>query len=114
MTDESKDLPIVNFERINSVFSFYKFPLILASIGIVLTVASLIVLIKPQTQESGVVFSTEATGSAYGKRLISVDIEGSVVKPGVYQFQDGERIEEAIYKAGGLTEQADSVWIEKN
>lgn len=112
MADNDKDLPIVNFEKLSTAFSFYKFPLILASIGIILAVISIIILLKPQTDESGIMFSTEATRSA--KLTISIDVEGSVVKPGVYQFDDGDRVEDAIEAAGGLTEQADLVWIEKN
>ncbi|WP_416149294.1 helix-hairpin-helix domain-containing protein [Salipaludibacillus sp. HK11] len=35
-----------------------------------------------------------------------VDIKGEVVKPGVYGVQSGERVHDAINKAGGFTEDA--------
>ncbi len=37
---------------------------------------------------------------------IFVDIDGAVKNPGVYQFREGDRINDAIMKAGGLKETA--------
>jgi len=37
---------------------------------------------------------------------IFVDIDGAVKNPGVYQFNEGDRINDAIIKAGGLRETA--------
>ncbi|OGG03733.1 hypothetical protein A2W14_05085 [Candidatus Gottesmanbacteria bacterium RBG_16_37_8] len=112
---EIDDLPLVNLEKISSLISFYKFPLVLACIGVVLAVISVIILTKPASDNGKVVFSTEATGSAKldGGR-IKVDVEGSVNKPGVYEFDEEERVSDAIESAGGLTEKADLTWMEKN
>jgi len=38
---------------------------------------------------------------------ITVDITGAVKKPGVYTFSNGDRVIDAINKAGGLTKKAD-------
>lgn len=38
------------------------------------------------------------------KSKIIVDIDGAVKNPGVYEFVDGDRVDEAIKKAGGLLE----------
>lgn len=38
---------------------------------------------------------------------IKVDIKGEVVYPGVYKMQEGQRVEQVIEEAGGLTEEAD-------
>ncbi len=38
---------------------------------------------------------------------IKVDIKGEVIYPGVYKMQDGQRVEQVIKEAGGLTEEAD-------
>jgi competence protein ComEA len=47
-----------------------------------------------------------------------VDVAGAVLRAGVYQFdiEDGAtaRVEDALEKAGGLTEDADLDWISKN
>lgn len=40
--------------------------------------------------------------------LITVDVEGAVKAPGIYDLPVGSRVNDAVQKAGGLTEQADS------
>lgn len=45
---------------------------------------------------------------------IIVDIEGEVIKPGVYKLNSGDRINEVLAMAGGLNAKADRDWIEKN
>lgn len=51
--------------------------------------------------------SQTKTTPAPAKQLIIVDIKGAVKKPGVYQFTLGERVNDAIQKAGGLKDDAD-------
>ena len=48
------------------------------------------------------------------KEEIVVDISGAVKKPGVYTFERGSRVNEAIESAGGYTKLADRDWISKN
>lgn len=43
-----------------------------------------------------------------------VDVGGAVQKPGVYPIESGQRIYELIDKAGGLTDDADLVFFDKN
>lgn len=40
--------------------------------------------------------------------LITVDVKGAVKAPGIYDLPVGSRINDAVQKAGGLTEQADA------
>ena len=40
--------------------------------------------------------------------LIIVDVKGAVKSPGIYDLPVGSRIHDAVQKAGGLTEEADS------
>lgn len=47
---------------------------------------------------------TEAKKEDYA--IIIVDIDGAVNKPGVYEFVEGDRVNDAIIKAGGLKEKA--------
>lgn len=39
---------------------------------------------------------------------ITVDVKGAVKSPGIYDLPVGSRVHDAVQKAGGLTEQADS------
>ena len=43
--------------------------------------------------------------------LITVDVKGAVKSPGIYDLPVGSRVNDAVQKAGGLTEQADSKLI---
>jgi competence protein ComEA len=47
------------------------------------------------------------------KKELTVEVAGSVEKPGVYTFSSGSRVEEAIIEAGGLSGDADRDWVEK-
>ena len=42
------------------------------------------------------------------QNLITVDVKGAVKAPGIYDLPVGSRVNDAVQKAGGLTEQADS------
>lgn len=45
---------------------------------------------------------------------IVVEVAGAVVKPGVFEMEMGNRIFEALARAGGLAGEADRQWVEKN
>ncbi|WP_247929628.1 helix-hairpin-helix domain-containing protein [Streptococcus oralis] len=42
------------------------------------------------------------------QELITVDVKGAVKSPGIYDLPVGSRVHDAVQKAGGLTDQADS------
>ena len=37
------------------------------------------------------------------KKIIVIDMKGAVVKEGVYEMKEGDRVKDAIEKAGGFT-----------
>ena len=45
---------------------------------------------------------------------VKIDIAGEVIKPGVYELNNGDRIIDVLVMAGGLGAKADRGWIEKN
>lgn len=45
---------------------------------------------------------------------IVVEIAGQVEKPGVYKLTDGSRIEDLLIKSGGISANADRIWLEKS
>jgi competence protein ComEA len=45
---------------------------------------------------------------------VKIDIAGEVIKPGVYELNNGDRIIDALVMAGGLAAKADRDWVEKN
>jgi competence protein ComEA len=47
-------------------------------------------------------------------KIILADIEGAVVKPGMYKLAENSRIQDGLVAAGGLSAQADREYIAKN
>jgi len=45
------------------------------------------------------------------KITVFVDVAGEVVKPGLYELQEGARVNDAILAAGGVTEKADMTQV---
>lgn len=88
-------------------------PFLVIGAGLVLVFSAGVLAFSSHSEEADVVFHTQesATDSA---ALIRVDVAGAVLRPGVYSVPAGSRINDAIAAALGLTDQADSQWIERN
>lgn len=52
--------------------------------------------------------NNEESSNEDSKTLLIIDIKGAVKSPGVYEFQKDERVKDAIERAGGLLEDADT------
>jgi competence protein ComEA len=110
--DEDPQGQLFYLEKLKEIISLYKFPFVLGTIGCVLFILALILVIKSATSSSQVVFTSEASDSAKAK--IRIDIAGAVLKPGVYEMVEGERVADALTAASGLSADADREWIAKN
>ena len=102
----------------------YKIIVICAILGLAL---GGFFLLKPSTQTSVTETNLQTEGAAVSKDsssekevkkeekeesaeqdLITVDVKGAVKSPGIYDLPVGSRVHDAVQKAGGLTEEADS------
>lgn len=102
----------------------YKILVICAGLGLAL---GGFFLLKPSTQKSVTETNLQAEVAAVSKDsssekeikkeekdesaeqdLITVDVKGAVKSPGIYDLPVGSRVHDAVQKAGGLTEEADS------
>ena len=98
----------------------YKIIVICAGLGLVL---GGFFLLKPfsQTPAKETQMQTEVTTVSKDEKedknqkeevveqdLITVDVKGAVKSPGIYDLPVGSRINDAVQKAGGLTDNADS------
>ena len=102
----------------------YKFIAICAVLGLAL---GAFFLLKPSTPEPAKETNLQAEVAAVSKDsssekevkkeekeespeqdLITVDVKGAVKLPGIYDLPVGSRVHDAVQKAGGLTEEADS------
>ena len=54
------------------------------------------------------VVKTEEKEESPEQDLITVDVKGAVKSPGIYDLPVGSRVHDAVQKAGGLTDEADS------
>lgn len=54
------------------------------------------------------------TGAQANEQKVTVDVEGAVVNPGVYNLTSNSRVKDALISAGGLSSDADRNWVEKN
>lgn len=56
----------------------------------------------------------EIISSEKEKEVIMVDIEGEVLRPGVYRLEGGARVNDLLVAAGGLAPEADREWVSQN
>lgn len=91
-------------------------PLSLGLLGLIFFIYGLIALLGTASKNNDLVFESSNSASASAKITadIAVDIEGAVIKPGMYSLAIGSRIRDALVSAGGLSAFADRVWVEKN
>lgn len=95
----------------------YPIPLALGLLGLIFFSYGLIGLFSQKETASDIVFTSEPQATDSAKpvtKTIVVDIEGAVLKPGVYKLTDVSRVQDALIAAGGLSSAADRGVIEKN
>lgn len=92
-----------------------RLPLIIGGISILLIVISIILLIKSVQTTTPIQFTSNSASDSgvlgQPTSQITVDIQGAVVRPGVYKLSEGSRVEDAIIAAGGFTLEADAEGI---
>lgn len=70
--------------------------------------AEVVAVSKGSSTEKEVKEEKEEKEEPLEQDLITVDVKGAVKSPGIYDLPVGSRVNDAVQKAGGLTEQADS------
>lgn len=88
----------------------------LALSALIFFIYGLISLLGTSQNSSDIKFETNSSKdlSISQNNLIIVDIEGEVVKPGVYKLKQNSIVQDALVASGGLTQVADRSWIAKN
>ncbi len=103
----------VDGESVSTLLGYlhrYLVPIILGCLSLLCIALSITIFIKTYQQTAPITFSSdenEASVSGAPVALILVDVEGAVVKPGVYSLPAGSRVEDAIAAAGGFAKDAD-------
>ena len=57
---------------------------------------------------------TNVVGASVSGSKIKADIEGAVIRPGVYELSTDSRLQDLIIASGGLSQDADRDWLAKN
>lgn len=105
----------VNSVPFQDVLRVYRIPIILGCLSLLFLCISITIFIKSYQSTQPITFSSDsqhtsvkgiATASADTKD-IAVDVEGAVLRPGVYHLAQGSRVDDAIKISGGLTSRAD-------
>ncbi len=83
-------------------------------IGLILAAAGLFLHFYIGSQTDFEIVSVEDSNnkSSFGSNLV-VEVSGAVNYPGVFELPNGARIEDALKKAGGLSDSANKNWVEK-
>jgi len=97
----------------------YQMPIILGVLSFLFVAISVLIFAKSYQQVTPIVFSSEApdvagesTRSATSAQIL-VDVEGAVVRPGVYRLPKGSRVDDAIVAAGGYSRLVDGAMVAK-
>ncbi len=99
---------LINSDKIYEFINDYKIPLTFTVLAVFL-MGTAIFLWQSSNSSDKISFSQEETEAG----PIKVDIEGAVLRPGVYELLSGSRISDLLIKAGGLTAEADREWVSK-
>lgn len=103
-------MEIPSLEALKVFLERFRLPLLVGLGGIILVGLGIFLLNLSQPEGKIEIISGENQESG---RLV-VDLGGAVEKPGVYELPTGSRLQDLLIKAGGLSAEADRIWVEKN
>ncbi len=104
-----------SFSPLLKRFRKYLPEIILLSVAIIVTIVSLIIYAGNNQIKEDVSNDFEASLSPKIKQAdIFVDVSGAIKKPNLYQVKSGTRIKEVVDKAGGLSDDADVMYFNRN
>jgi competence protein ComEA len=107
------------FARWLPLLKKYWLPLVLAFAGLLFFIYGIIAVAGSFSKPQDVSFKSNSASNQNNvnsapQNLIQVDIEGSVVAPGVYKLAANSIIKDALVLAQGLAANADRAWLAKN
>ena len=109
-------------EKYTPILKQYAVPLLLGLFGFGFLLYGLIASVSHKNQQQDIlVDGVNSTSSPLrqgsegqaGRKQITIDIEGAVIKPGVYKLEKDARIQDALIASGGMSDEADRGKIAK-
>lgn len=101
----------------NPLFARYKSEVILLGCAVCIALFSVVLYLQqkePVVSHAEQIDTTSNTRTILSKQTITVDVSGAVRKPFVYSLSSSARYIDAIHMAGGLTEEADAAFVNRN
>jgi competence protein ComEA len=93
----------------------YWLPLALFLFGLIFFAYGLMSFLGSSSKTQDITFKSDSTTvSSKSQNLIQVDVEGAVMKPGVYKLASDSIIQDALVVSQGLSAQADRDWVSKS
>jgi len=90
-------------------------PIVLASAGLILLLFGILQIFMNSKSSSSSDFAPASDLSKETQvQQIMIDVEGAVMNPGVYKINSDSRTVDALAAAGGLSEEADREYVQKN
>lgn len=108
-----------NGNNLEDLLNKYKVLIIVGIVGVVLLVGGIIssgIIQKTFIKSSAQQYVPATVGEVSGVKKsleVKVDVAGAVVSPGVYSLSLDSRVEDALKLAGGVTKDADPVYVSK-
>ncbi|KKR31944.1 MAG: ComE operon protein 1 [Candidatus Gottesmanbacteria bacterium GW2011_GWC2_39_8] len=104
--NNEEDRVLLFEEFVKTQLKTYLFPLILTFLGVIFILIAFFLSVRKSPEPI-----TFMENSASPSSRIKVDIEGSVLKPGVYDMERDSRVGDVLVFAGGLSAGADRDWV---
>lgn len=96
----------------------HKWSIFIFSVGVLFVIASFFIFSKDRLfipSKTGVqIIDGNADTLSNDQTQIYVEVSGSVNNPGLFSFNNGDRVDDALKKAGGLSVDANTEFVAKN
>ncbi len=103
------------FAKYSPLLKKHRLPLSLGALGMMFFAYGLIGLfVSNKTASEDIVFEVSSGKNSNEEKIILVDVEGAVVKPGLYKLPLNSRIQDGLVAAGGMSALANREYVAKN
>ncbi len=91
----------------------FRYPILIILLGLILIGVGLFFVKSNKISSPSGIEVLKPTTTPLSTKIF-VEVGGAVISPGVYSFDSSARVEELLVRAGGLSENADRLFVEKN
>jgi competence protein ComEA len=102
-------------DHVKSIIKQNLLPIFLASAGFFLLLFGIIqIFMHSQSSSASDFVPVSDLPKEVQTQQIMIDVEGAVINPGVYKMNSDSRTVDALAAAGGMSEEADREYVQKN